>query len=172
MGVVGAVIGSSAGGGRDMSDLNSDALSRPGGLPGVAQDYFGPEPQIGPYSDSHDQLSPGATPGTERGGVPVVPHGPSDIAVPVEIDSGVPLPSPQPGSAVPSSPVGAEGTPRFQPPPSHVAVEGTFELYGSAPDPSGDLDVTPIVPSPGTQVSPFREVPSPSPGEGRRGRGS
>lgn len=171
--VPGAVIGSGGGGGgRDMSDLNSDVYSRPGGLPGVAQDYFGPEPQMGPYSDApHDELSPGTTPGVgERGGVPVVPHGPGDIAVPVEIDSGVPgpgsSPSPQPGSAVPSSPVG-EGTPRFLTPSSHVAVAGTFELYGSSPDVDGS---SPYVPSPGTQGgSPFGEGPSPSPGEGRRG---
>ena len=166
--MVGAVIGSGGGGGRDMSDMNSDVLSsRPGGLPGMAQDYFGPEPQIGPYSDAHDQLSPGAERGG-GGGVPVVPDGPWDIAVPVEIDSGVPGPSPQPGSDVPSSPVGEEGAPRFQPPSSHLAVAGTFELYGSSPDPSGDVDRTPYVSSPGTQGSPYGEVPSPSPGDGRR----
>lgn len=168
---MGTVIGSGGGGGgRDMSDMNSEALSRPGGLPGVAQDYFGPAPQIGPYSDAHDELSPGTTPGADRGGVPVVPHGPSDIAVPVEIDSGELGRSPQPGSGVPSSPAGEEGAARYQPPPSHRAVEGTFELYGSSPSPSGDGDVffTPYEPSPGTQVSPYGEGPSPSPGDGQR----
>ncbi|KAM7195434.1 hypothetical protein V8F20_007493 [Naviculisporaceae sp. PSN 640] len=148
--VVGALIG--GGGGRAMTDLNSDSVSRPGGgLPGVAQDYFGPEAQIGPYSDAHhDQLSPGTTPGAgERGGVPILPHGPGDIAAPVEIDSRAPQASPQPAST------------------GHVAVEGTFELYGSDPDPPPE-NLSPYVPSPSVAesgVSPGgRSLPSPSPG--------
>ncbi|KAM7221073.1 hypothetical protein V8F06_003458 [Rhypophila decipiens] len=163
--VVGALIGGGAGG-RDMTDLNSDSVSRPGvGLPGVAQDYFGPDPQLGPYSDAHHaQLSPGATPGAaERGGVPIMPHGPGDIAAPVEIDS-------RPAQSPASDERGNNNTNHdnngstFQPPPSHVAFEGTFELYGSDPDPPRE-SVTPYIPSPGSHVSPSGEtIPSPSPG--------
>ncbi|KAG7288553.1 hypothetical protein NEMBOFW57_004906 [Staphylotrichum longicolle] len=57
-----------------------------GGLGGLAQDYFGPAPAVGPYSDTHT-TSAVTTPGLERGGVPLQPHEPGDIAVPVEIDS-------------------------------------------------------------------------------------
>lgn len=186
--VIGALIG--GGGGRDMTDLNSDSVSRPGGggggvgLPGVAQDYFGPDAQIGPYSDAQQDshFSPGTTPGATDRGVPVMPHGPGDIAAPVEIDSRSPQPSPQPASTVLASPESevthssynnlSNSGPRFQPPPAHVAVEGTFELYGSYPDPDPDPaevgNLTPQVPSPSiaeSGVSPPGDIMlNPSPG--------
>ncbi|KAK4241632.1 hypothetical protein C8A03DRAFT_12129 [Achaetomium macrosporum] len=95
-GVIGRVVGGSAsgvggGGGREMSEGNSDMMSSSpsaggGRLGGLAQDYFGPAPAMGPYSEMHSTSGP-TTPGLDRGGVPVQPHEPGDIAVPVEIDS-------------------------------------------------------------------------------------
>jgi hypothetical protein len=80
-----------------MSDVNSDVLSSSPsagvgggggrGLGGLAQDYFGPAPAVGPYSEPTHSTSGLTTPGVDRGGVPVQPHEPGDIAVPVEIDS-------------------------------------------------------------------------------------
>ncbi|KAK3325236.1 hypothetical protein B0H66DRAFT_115361 [Apodospora peruviana] len=183
-GVTGQVIGGGGGGGisgggrRDMSDLNSE---RGGPLPGVVQDYFGPEPQLGPYSDegpSHEQQQYGQHGGPQQsvvtppaggdpevvGGVPLLPHGPGDITAPVEIDGSRIHARPQ-GEAQPQHPVaGMSGSAAgFRPPQSHVSVDGRFELYGS--DPSEDL-VTSYVPSPDTtaQSPPLEEGPGPSPG--------
>lgn len=82
------VIGRVVGGGAEMTDATSDVMSRSGRLAGGTQDYFGPEPAMGPYSETHT-ASPMTTPGLERErvGVPIQPHDPGDIAVPVEIDS-------------------------------------------------------------------------------------
>ncbi|AEO62309.1 uncharacterized protein THITE_2060551 [Thermothielavioides terrestris NRRL 8126] len=88
-GLVGRVAGGGGGGagtGREMSEENSDMASRSGRLAGLAQDYFGPTPAVGPYSDTHG-TSAVTTPGMDRGGVPLQPHEPGDIAAPVEIDS-------------------------------------------------------------------------------------
>ncbi|KAK4121136.1 hypothetical protein N657DRAFT_601967 [Parathielavia appendiculata] len=84
MGLVGRVVGGS--GGREMSDENSDVMSGSGRLAGLVQDYSGPAPGIGPYSETHS-TSAVTTPGLDRGGVPLQPNEPGDIAVPVEIDS-------------------------------------------------------------------------------------
>lgn len=47
-------------------------------------DYFGPTAAAGPFTEPHDSAA--TSPGAYRG-VPVSPHGPGDIIVPVEIDS-------------------------------------------------------------------------------------
>ncbi|KAK4104303.1 hypothetical protein N658DRAFT_444292 [Parathielavia hyrcaniae] len=132
-GVVGLVVGGS--GGREMSDANSDVVSGSGGrLAGLTHDYFGPAPGMGPYSEGASAVT---TPGMERGGVPLQPNEPGDIAVPVEIDSrlqdatrrtppaGLPIPPPR----------AAE---------SHVEDgQERYELYGS------DVgQISPTLPSP------------------------
>ncbi|KAH6631120.1 hypothetical protein B0J18DRAFT_120954 [Chaetomium sp. MPI-SDFR-AT-0129] len=76
----------------EMSEENSDIHSRSGRLSGLAQDYFGPAPAVGPYSDTHDYDPLGPPSGSVASPVvatPLQPHGPGDIAVPVEIDSRV-----------------------------------------------------------------------------------
>lgn len=119
-----------------MSDEASDAVSgrRPRGL---TQDYFGPAPAIGPYSEGHS-TSAAVTPG-ERGGVPLQPHGPGDIAVPVEIDSHVGSPRTEWGPATPLSTPALGGGSRA----SDTRYAERYELYGSE---AGQL--SPYLPSP------------------------
>lgn len=54
-------------------------------LPGLTQDYFGPNAVPGPYTVPVSAVTPGGNGG--NGGVPMQPHGPHDIVAPVEIDS-------------------------------------------------------------------------------------
>ncbi|KAL1888690.1 hypothetical protein Sste5346_009396 [Sporothrix stenoceras] len=54
-------------------------------LPGLTQDYFGPNAVPGPYTVPVWATTPGGNAGV--GGVPMQPHGPHDIVAPVEIDS-------------------------------------------------------------------------------------
>lgn len=150
-GVIGAVLGA----GRDTTDDNSEMVSHGG--PGMTQDYFGPDPVIGPYSEFHSP-SGGTTPGVDRdrGGVPLIPHGPGDIAVPVEIDSSTPKlpeePASYSGSRVSIPPPAHPPIP----PPSHNMTEGVFELYGSdflsvnqgSANQGTPSPVTPLAPSP------------------------
>lgn len=56
---------------------------RPNPVRRQTADYFGPDAKTGPYTDTY---SPEGSPGLQRG-VPVSPHSPGDIALPVEIDS-------------------------------------------------------------------------------------
>jgi hypothetical protein len=66
-------------------------------------DYFGPTAGVGPFTESAEGeyvISPIAGPGND-GAVPAKPHGPGDIAVPVEIDSGVASTVPTPGNFSP-----------------------------------------------------------------------
>ncbi|KAK3301371.1 uncharacterized protein B0H64DRAFT_450139 [Chaetomium fimeti] len=126
-GVVGRVVGGS-GTGREMSDATSDMMSR-SGRGGLAQDYFGPAPAVGPYSDAYNHnASPVTTPGLDRGGVPLQPHEPGDIAVPVEIDSRL--------REEGHTPVGLAITPdtnRSRDDRSRESEDATerYELYGS-----------------------------------------
>lgn len=133
------------GGGRAMTETNSDDASRPGGLGGLAHDYFGPNPLVGPYTDvAHTEAtSAGTSPGVERG-VPLEPHGPGDIAAPVEIDSRVnPLMlTPEGTGSVPNG-----SPPAVSPIPAPVTTDGRFELYGDDPSPDPNLP------------SPFTESP-------------
>jgi hypothetical protein len=55
-----------------------------GRQPSQPSDYFGPTAGIGPFTEEH--TSTDVSPGYDRG-VPAVPHGPDDIASPVEIDT-------------------------------------------------------------------------------------
>lgn len=146
--VVGGASGSGRGRGAEMTDeAFSDMMSRSGS--GVVQDYFGPEPAVGPYSDtSPHSASAVTTPGPEqreRGGVPLQPHEPGDIAVPVEIDSRLSTRGP-----------GAERAPAAA--AARVSHHGSdhaderYELYGSDPG-----QVSPYLSS-----SPYTgEMPSP-----------
>ncbi|KAK4151426.1 hypothetical protein C8A00DRAFT_17153 [Chaetomidium leptoderma] len=133
-GVVGRVVG----GGAEMSDGNtSDMMSRTTGgrRRGLTQDYFGPAPAVGPYSETH-ATSAATTPGLDRGGVPLQPHEPGDIAVPVEIDSMLREERKAP-------PVGLAITPAASTSPVGNAGEARFELYGSEVG-----QISPTLPSP------------------------
>ncbi|GAB1313882.1 hypothetical protein MFIFM68171_04092 [Madurella fahalii] len=124
------VIGRVVGGGREMTDEASDMMSRSGRLPGVTQDYFGGDPVIGPYSETYS-TSAVTTPGPERErvGVPLQPHDPGDIAVPVEIDSRLRGRQEMRRAPTTSTAAGAVSV-------SHASDADTerYELYGSAPD--------------------------------------
>ncbi len=141
------------GGRRAMTETTSDVASRAGPLRGVAQDYFGPNATAGPYTDmaQAEATSVGTSPGVDRG-VPLEPHGPNDITVPVEIDSRA-----SPGKLSPddarsqgtrsnrSSVVQAQQVPD--------TIDGRFELYGDdllpgAPSPNVE---TPSVPTPAAE---------------------
>jgi hypothetical protein len=122
-----------------MSDEASDVVSsgRLGGRPrGLTQDYFGPAPAMGPYSETHS-TSAVTTPG-ERGGVPLQPHGPGDIAVPVELDSRLGSPRTEGAPASLRSTPGVGG--------SHVVDNGDYERYELYGSEAGQL--SPYLPSP------------------------
>ncbi|KAK3904152.1 hypothetical protein C8A05DRAFT_13946 [Staphylotrichum tortipilum] len=121
-GLTGRVLGGSTGvpGRGEMSDATSDVVSRNGRL---AQDYFSSGPAVGPYSDTYS-ASGMTTPGVERGGVPLMPHDPADIAVPVEIDSRL-REEERPAAPSASPPEGSLGDQEKE------EVEERFELYGS-----------------------------------------
>ncbi|KAL2264703.1 hypothetical protein VTJ83DRAFT_7213 [Remersonia thermophila] len=128
----------------------SDVASRNGRLGGPTQGYRGPAPAVGPYTETMapdlpiDSMSP-------IGGVPVMPHGPGDIAAPVEIDSrvrgqgqdpgphgwgyagaGASMVSPTSLASDPSPPMSMPhafgGSPH---PPGHGGQAVIYELYGS-----------------------------------------
>ncbi|KAK1750611.1 hypothetical protein QBC47DRAFT_393874 [Echria macrotheca] len=176
-GVVGTILGAS--GGREPGSVTDDrsemvehaaggggdrSVQRHGpgaGGGGNTTEYFGGDPAIGPYSDEYfGPSSEGTTPGTgirSGGGVPVAPHSPGDIAVPVEIDSS---------HHEPRDP-GAAGT-----------VDGRFELYGSdLLGPGSWSGTSPAqgnpVPSPVTPVvpSPLDETPQSGVSDERSSRG-
>lgn len=115
-----------------MTEVTSDGTpSRPERLPGLAADYFGPAAVPGPFTvASNTASSPGHL--SQDRAVPTDPHGPDDIAVPVEIDSNEKV-------------VADEGTLNSNlRTPSIVhwtltpeTMDNRFELYGSAvPSPS------------------------------------
>ncbi|KAL2157117.1 hypothetical protein VTH06DRAFT_7032 [Thermothelomyces fergusii] len=126
-----------------MSDATSDAASGSGrygfgGGGGVGEGgYFGLAPAVGPYSETNASAATVTTPGLDRGGVPVLPHGPGDIPIPVEIDSRV-RGATAPGAHPPRESEGEE-------------VREYYELYGSEVS-----QVSPTLPSPygGTVPSP------------------
>ncbi|KAI1875315.1 hypothetical protein JX265_004373 [Neoarthrinium moseri] len=53
---------------------------------GLVYDYFGPQATEGPYTQQEG--TPHETPGLAERGVPLQPHGPGDIVVPVEMGPG------------------------------------------------------------------------------------
>ena len=133
-GVIGAVVG----GGRGPTDDASEMVSYRGPLPGVTHDYFGPDAAVGPYTEFHNDSGIS----TPRAGVPLQPHEPGDIAVPVELDSRTPELMPQGESGartpIPSPQVGESAAVRY-------------ELYGSEfldPNALVSSPLTPTVPSP------------------------
>jgi hypothetical protein len=109
---------------------------------GLVQDYFGPAPAVGPYSETHN-TSPMTTPGVDRGGVPLQPHGPGDIAVPVEIDSRM--------REEGQTPVGLAITPGTNRSRESENARDRYELYGSE---TGQM-------SPTWGPSPYARMPSP-----------
>ncbi|KAL1842006.1 hypothetical protein VTJ49DRAFT_6172 [Mycothermus thermophilus] len=147
-GLVGRIIGGGSTGiagtmpGRDDLDdgATSDLASPTGRLTGLPQGYYGPDPAVGPYTDP-------MTPGGPRsavsytGGVPVLPHGPGDIAAPVEIDSrvpgqdqdhtGTPLAPPPSLASSPSPPILMPHTFGGSPPQPGDDGQVRYELYGS-----------------------------------------
>ena len=105
---------------------------------GLTQDYFGPPPAAGPFTETPapDPVAP--SPGAYRA-VPSHPEQPGDIAAPVELDSAV-----SPNREHHASPLGPPQQPQ-QPETS----DGRFELYGSpgTEPPSGPSRWS-IVPTP------------------------
>ncbi|KAK3685788.1 hypothetical protein B0T22DRAFT_466523 [Podospora appendiculata] len=138
-GVVGTYIG---GGGRDMSEEASDVMSRTGPPPGMNQDYLGPYSEE-PHTPVRHSLD------FDRGGVPVQPHGPSDIAAPVEIDSGARADQPPSDNAVQRPVEQSTGASWVNPHASQTQedTQERFELYGSGPSSEGYL------PSPDTGLT-------------------
>ncbi|EAA31458.2 hypothetical protein GE21DRAFT_7862 [Neurospora crassa] len=158
--IIGAIIG---GGGREqqpMSEVTSDVQSRSGGT----QDYFGPEAAVGPYSDSR-LPSTGTTPGIDRDrGVPLQPHGPGDIAVPVEIDSRMMTEQENQGIGATASPTTHQASETGQPAGNQEEDGDRYELYGSEPLDMEGGSVSPLyTPSPHTQTmrTPSQEAPRP-----------
>ncbi|KAK1781397.1 hypothetical protein QBC45DRAFT_405368 [Copromyces sp. CBS 386.78] len=158
--IIGAIIGGGARGQQPMSEVTSDVQSRPGGT----QDYFGPEAAVGPYSDSR-LPSTGTTPGVDRDrGVPLQPHGPGDIAVPVEIDSRMMTEQGHQGVGVSATPTSQYAAATGQPPGNQEEVGERYELYGSGPLDMEAGPVSPLyTPSPHTETvrTPSQEAPKP-----------
>lgn len=159
--IIGTIIGGGGRGQQPMSEVTSDVQSRQGGT----QDYFGPEAAVGPYSDA--QLpSAGTRPGVDRDrGVPLQPHGPGDIAVPVEIDSRMMTEQDQRGVAPTASPATTHyNSVTGQPAGHQEEVGGRFELYGSGPLDMERGQVSPLYTvSPRTETvrTPSQEEPKP-----------
>lgn len=103
---------------------------------GLTQDYFGPDPAAGPYTEqaSSQVTSPG-----RDAAVPMHAQNAGDITAPVEIDSttrdGSDLLSPMPSPSL------------YQTPLSET-INGRFELYGndSAITPDRPLSIVPTPP--------------------------
>ncbi|KAH8881635.1 hypothetical protein GQ53DRAFT_497293 [Thozetella sp. PMI_491] len=140
------------GGGRAMTETNSDTMSRGGPLAGMNQDYFGPNAGVGPYTDNAqtEVTSPGTSPGIDRA-VPLEPHGPGDIAAAVEIDSRA-----SPGPRGPDDHL-SQGTRSNQSSVVHSqpvsnTIDGRFELYGDDPA------AVAYIPSPDTET-PHMQTP-------------
>jgi hypothetical protein len=100
-----------------MTDVSG---SRPQPGRGLTQEYFGPDPVAGPFTES-DVLSVGTSPHLSRA-VPSAPQQPGDITAPVEIDST----SEAPGRMSPTSKLSG---PHMS--PMAEAMDGRYELYGS-----------------------------------------
>ena len=148
-GTVPGVTGRVVGGGlvSPMSEeATSDGVSRSGRFGGGGgQDYFGARPALGPYSDT-PSASGVTTPGVERGGVPLQPNEPGDIAVPVEIDSRLTREERGVPDDLVVTPDAGAGQTQYQ---EHDDAQERFELYGSE------------VGSPGLPPPDARELPTP-----------
>ncbi|CAH0053045.1 unnamed protein product [Clonostachys solani] len=106
----------------DQTNVGSMAEPTPSASrgPGLTQDYFGPHPVPGPFTE--DAVSPGSSPHLHRA-VPTVPDQPGDIAAPVEIDgrSTVDDGRSTTRGSVAGGPTGIK----------LESIQGRFELYGS-----------------------------------------
>ena len=91
---------------------------------GLTQEYFGPNPGVGPYTDTAGHHSDNTSPGPHRAMPSGRPQNPGDIIAPVEMDSETRTEEAQ--SIV--SPTGYWGHPS---PPQEETTGGRFELYGS-----------------------------------------
>jgi hypothetical protein len=121
--------GGLGGGGLDVMSETGTFDSRPTPRHGLTQDYSGPDAVAGPYTENENSRL--STYGLARAR-PNDPHGPEDIAAPVEMDTGTrargSLEDPTQTTMQRNTPDG---------------VEGRFELYGSElPSPSPPV-VTP-----------------------------
>ncbi|KAF4448740.1 hypothetical protein F53441_7888 [Fusarium austroafricanum] len=129
----------SASGEGDGNDHPRDAMTDVSGSharSGLTQDYFGPDPAAGPYTE---QASSRVTSPGRDAAVPMHAQSPGDIAAPVEIDSttreGSDLLSPMSSPSI------------YQTPLSET-IDGRFELYGneSAITPDRPLSIVPTPP--------------------------
>ena len=96
---------------------------------GLTQDYFGPDPIAGPYTETAGQhpVAGSASPGLSRA-VPGRPEQPGDIAAPVEMDSDAAA-SPMPSPSFHGSPQMQQQQQQQQQQPD--TIDNRFELYGS-----------------------------------------
>lgn len=153
--IIGAIVGGGPRGQQPMSEITSDVQSRPGGT----QDYFGPEAVVGPYSESR-LPSAGTTPGVDRDrGVPLQPHGPGDIAVPVEIDSRMMTEQDHQGVEATATPTSHYAAATGQPAGGQEEVGERYELYGSGPLDMEGGPVSPLYTE--TLRTPSQEAPKP-----------
>ncbi|PHH87560.1 hypothetical protein CDD83_8691 [Cordyceps sp. RAO-2017] len=110
--------------GRDISERTLTPRPRPGR--GLTEDYFGPSPVSGPYTETAASVDARISPGPVRA-VPPRPDAPGDIAAPVEMD---PAPTAgrrsrdDDGSVVEQTSLQALSSPA-------ETVEGRFELFGA-----------------------------------------
>ncbi|CAK7205603.1 hypothetical protein SEUCBS139899_008381 [Sporothrix eucalyptigena] len=129
------------------SESEGGFVASGGRLPGLTQDYFGPNAVPGPFTVPGSHMP---AMGVGVGGVPMQPHGPHDIVAPVEIDSLQRTTIPEMGDANEK----AAEIPLVQAaplaPPQQPAPEAQphFELYGSD------------VPTPQTQAVSTNEQPT------------
>ncbi|KAG8677172.1 hypothetical protein FPOAC2_03291 [Fusarium poae] len=124
---------------RHVSDPPRDGMTDISGSharSGPTQDYFGPDPAAGPYTE---QASSRVTSPGRDAAVPMHAQSPGDIAAPVEIDStrreGSDLLSPM-------------SSPSLYQTPLSETIDGRFELYGndSAITPDRPLSIVPTPP--------------------------
>jgi len=134
-----STIGPSASGDGDGNGPPRDGMTDISGSharSGLTQDYFGPDPATGPYTEpaSSRVTSPG-----RDAAVPMHAQSPGDIAAPVEIDSTT-----RDGSDM-LSPM---SSPSLYQTPLSDTINGRFELYGndSAITPDRPLSIVPTPP--------------------------
>lgn len=110
---------------------SSTQMSRPGPLRGLSSEYFGPDAETGPYTDHSTATTPPSF--FMSRAVPSDPHGPDDIAVPVEIGHGgsvkrKDLPHRLSHTSTPGSVPNVDVQHAS---PAHNSIAGRFELHGT-----------------------------------------
>ncbi|KAJ4267790.1 hypothetical protein NW762_003905 [Fusarium torreyae] len=134
--------GPSASGEGDGSGPARDTMTEVSGSnarQGLTQDYFGPDPAAGPYTE---QASSRVTSPGRESAVPMHAQSPGDIAAPVEIDSTT-----REGSDL-LSPM---SSPSLYQTPLSETIDGRFELYGNETPVTPDRPLS-IVPTPPQSV--------------------